>query len=302
MMEKRYTGTGTDFYYASSEVSDLVNLAIALQRPLLIEGEPGCGKTQLAYSVAAELGLGKPERISVKSTSRARDLLYRYDAMRRLQDAQGLDRVRAQSLYPYVSLGPLGAAIHAANPRRVVLLDEVDKADIDFPNDILDVLDEYAFSVDDLPASEEAACVAAQGFGREVKSEPREPPIVLITSNREKRLPEPFLRRCIFVELRFPETESDLRKILAKNIPIPPDGAELVETAVRSFLAIRRRAIGAAVAKPPATSELIDWVKALFWDGASVADLKGNEPRWWRILFKIKQDVEAYVAVNETAE
>jgi MoxR-like ATPase len=294
-MEKHYTGLNADFYFAPTQVVDLVNLAIELGRPLLVEGEPGCGKTKLAYAIASELGMGDPVRISIKSTTRARDLLYRFDAVRRLQDAQGIDRTRAQSVYPYISLGPLGGAIDGSQPRRVVLLDEIDKADIDFPNDVLDVLDDYSFTVDDLPEAEVDPCQKEWGFARHVRSAPRLPPIIIITSNREKRLPEPFLRRCIFVQLRFPESESELRDIVSKNIkPLPPENDALLSAAVSAFCQVRKRSLGLAVLKPPATSELIDWVRALTWSKASVADLAGERPPWWRILFKIQQDIEAY--------
>src|SRR5688500_10996836 len=130
MSETLYTGKGTDFYVAPERVADIVNLAVALDRPLLVEGEPGSGKTMLAYSIAAEQGLAAPVKIAVKSSTRAQDLLYRLNALRRLQDAQSRENQRAQFLYPYLSLGPLGQAIHQKQ-RSVVLIDEVDKADID---------------------------------------------------------------------------------------------------------------------------------------------------------------------------
>src|SRR6185295_16112554 len=126
MSEPDYTGQGTDFYVASKEVADIVNLAVALNRPLLVEGEPGCGKTTLAYSIAKEKGLDDPIKISVKSTTRAQDLLYRLNALRRLQDAQSPKNEQARFLYPYLSLGPFGEAIHRKK-RCVVLIDEVDK-------------------------------------------------------------------------------------------------------------------------------------------------------------------------------
>jgi MoxR-like ATPase len=134
-----FTGTGTDFYLAGPVAVEMVNLAIKLGRPLLVEGEAGCGKTLLARAISVELGLGDPISISVKSTSRAKDLLYRFDALLRLQDAQGGDRERARNTFPYISLQPLGIAIRRGRP-CVVLIDEIDKADIDFPNDLLDVI------------------------------------------------------------------------------------------------------------------------------------------------------------------
>jgi MoxR-like ATPase len=206
MSKLRYTGTGTDFYVAPPATADIVNLALDLGRPLLVEGEPGCGKTQLAYSIASELGLGEVVKISVKSSARAQDLLYRLNALARLQDAQRANVDKARYLYPYISLGPLGEVIHRRE-RRVVLIDEVDKADIDFPNDLLDVLDTFSFQVDDLPPEEEKLALAQPGgFGRTVQGDRRQPPVVVITSNREKRLPEPFLRRCLYVRVTFPRT------------------------------------------------------------------------------------------------
>jgi MoxR-like ATPase len=296
-MSKRYTGQNTAFYFAPKKVADLVNLSIELRRPLLVEGEPGCGKTMLAWSVAAELGLGEPVRVSIKSTSRARDLLYRFDAVRRLQDASGINGDRAQFIHPYISLGPLGEAIDGRGPRRVVLLDEIDKADIDFPNDVLDVLGEFAFMVEDLPAEEEEACRKKNGFGREVKSDPRPPPVVIITSNREKRLPEPFLRRCLFVQLQFPEKEDDLRNIVRKNIPaLKAENEALLGAAVTAFCKIRHNSLGFPALKPPATSELIDWVKALCWDGTDAAALDAKPPPWSHILFKVQQDIDGFEA------
>ena len=157
----------------------------------------------LAYSIAAEKKLGDVIKISIKSTSRAQDLLSRLNALRRLQDAQNPNNLRAQYVYPYLSLGPLGTAIHGKK-RCVVLIDEIDKADIDFPNDLLDVLDRFTFQIDDLPESEEQQCVKERGFGKTIEGNKETSPIVVITSNREKRLPEAFLRRCLYVRLRFP--------------------------------------------------------------------------------------------------
>src|SRR6185436_9837412 len=134
-----------------------------LGRPILVEGEPGCGKTKLADSIAAEKSLGEPIRISVKSTSRAQDLLYRVNAMRRIQDAQNPQVTQARFTWPYITLEPLGRAIQAGH-RCVVLIDEIDKADIDFPNDLLDVLDDFRFQIDELPNSEDAECRAQNGF------------------------------------------------------------------------------------------------------------------------------------------
>lgn len=299
---REYDGTKTDFYQAPRSVADIVNLAIALKRPILVEGEPGCGKTTLASSIAAELELGDVVKISVKSTARAQDLLFRMNALRRLQDAQSPTNQQAQSVYPYLSLGPLGQVIHQ-RARRVVLIDEIDKADIDFPNDLLDVLDKFEFQIDDLPPEEEDACLRSKKFGRNVSGDPEAPPIVVITSNREKRLPEPFLRRCLYVRVKFPESEQELQAIVRKNTRTSL--AELAENvlnaAVVAFLRVRDLAVRNGLQKPPTTSELIDWVQILHWKGSSPESIAAdpNRPPYWSTLFKTMADLDAYQALAE---
>jgi MoxR-like ATPase len=264
---------------------------------LLVEGEPGCGKTRLAYAIAEELGVGVPIKISVKSTSNAKDMLYRVDTLARLRDAQRPKESRSKHLYPYLSLGPLGEAI-LAERRRVVLLDEIDKADIDFPNDVLDVLEGYEFQIDELPASEERACRALHKFGRTVSSGERPKPIIVITSNREKRLPEPFLRRCLYVQLRFPQSVEELREIVARNLGTLDDrpGPELLSAAARAFKRIREASIKNDAQKPPGTSELIDWVRILHWDKTDPRVLEASLPPRWKMLFKTQGDQEGYAA------
>jgi MoxR-like ATPase len=305
MSEPEYTGTATDFYVAPPDVADKVNLAVALNRPVLVEGEPGCGKTMLAYSVAAEKGLGRPVKIAVKSTSRAQDLLYRVNALRRLQDAQSPNSERAQFIYPYLSLGPLGRAIQEGR-RAVVLIDEVDKADIDFPNDLLDVLDDFTFQIEDLPEEEEELCRKEKGFGRTVSvGAGGQRPIVFITSNREKRLPEPFLRRCLYVRLRFPDTAEELTEIVLKNTrqTTVEINRGLLDAAVAAFRRVRASAVGTAQ-KPPTTSELIDWVKILHWREAATDDLKGDTllPPYWELLFKNMADLDAHKTLAEARQ
>ncbi|MFL6336588.1 MAG: AAA family ATPase [Pyrinomonadaceae bacterium] len=306
MSEPEYTGTATDFYVAPADVADKVNLAVALNRPVLVEGEPGCGKTMLAYSVAAEKGLGRPVKVAVKSTSRAQDLLYRVNALRRLQDAQNLKNESAQFIYPYLSLGPLGRAIHEGR-RAVVLIDEVDKADIDFPNDLLDVLDDFSFQLEDLPEEEEERCLTEKGFGRTVSvTAGGARPIVFITSNREKRLPEPFLRRCIYIRLRFPDSADELTDIILKN-NIGETAVDinrgLLDAAVAAFRRVRGAAVGTAQ-KPPTTSELIDWVKILHWRAADPESLKGETllPPYWELLFKNMADLDAHRTLAEARQ
>jgi len=300
--EPLYSGDKTDFYLASQDVADSVNLAIYLNRPILVEGEPGCGKTMLAYSIAAEKKLGEVRKISIKSTSRAQDLLYRVNSLRRLQDAQSQKNPNAQFIYPYLSLGPLGKALHEPK-RSVVLIDEIDKADIDFPNDLLDVLDKFSFEIYDLPPEEEEQCEAVHGFGKTIQSDPATQPIVVITSNREKRLPEPFLRRCIYVRLLFPKTTEELRDIVRKNTKLTPGemNDEILKAAIDAFLKVRTRATGSAQ-KPPSTSELIDWVRILKWKGKTVEELTQNPelPPYWQLLFKNMSDIDAHEAVTKT--
>jgi len=300
--EPLYSGDKTDFYLASQDVADSVNLAIYLNRPILVEGEPGCGKTMLAYSIAAEKKLGEVRKISIKSTSRAQDLLYRVNSLRRLQDAQSQKNPNAQFMYPYLSLGPLGKALHEPK-RSVVLIDEIDKADIDFPNDLLDVLDKFSFEIYDLPPEEEEQCEAVHGFGKTIQSDPATQPIVVITSNREKRLPEPFLRRCIYVRLLFPKTTEELRDIVRKNTKLTPGemNDEILKAAIDAFLKVRTRATGSAQ-KPPSTSELIDWVRILKWKGKTVEELTQNPelPPYWQLLFKNMSDIDAHEAVTKT--
>jgi MoxR-like ATPase len=278
-------------------------VAIDLKRPILVEGEPGCGKTKLADSIAAEKQLGGVAKISVKSTSRAQDLLYRMNAMRRLQDAQNPKNTQAQFVYPYLSLGPLGEVIHKQK-RQVVLIDEIDKADIDFPNDLLDVLDTFSFSIDDLPIEEEAACREKHGFGRFVTGSRDRPPIIVITSNREKRLPEPFLRRCLYVRVKFPEKAEDLRDIVRKNTRLTPRELSdaVLAAAVESFIDVRRLAVG-STQKPPTTSELIDWVQVLHWNGIDVEALRRDpyRPPHWTTLFKTMGDLDTYESLAKQA-
>lgn len=302
MTEPLYTGDKTDFYVASENVADSVNLAIYLNRPILVEGEPGCGKTMLAYSIAAEKELGEVTKISIKSTSRAQDLLYRVNSLRRLQDAQNERNPDARYIYPYLSLGPLGKALHEPK-RSVVLIDEIDKADIDFPNDLLDVLDNFSFEIYDLPEEEEADCRTRHGFGRRIQSAKATQPIVVITSNREKRLPEPFLRRCIYVRLLFPRTSTELREIVRKNTKLSTRkmNEKILDAAINAFLSVRGRALGSAQ-KPPSTSELIDWIRIINWKGTTITELKKNPelPPYWQMLFKNMSDIEAHEAVAKS--
>ncbi len=244
-------------YLPSPKLVDVVNLAIYLGRPLLLKGEPGCGKTQLAFAVAYELGLAF-ETWYVKSTGRAKDGLYSYDSIGRLRDAQLAasgsltleEKKRFDDPTSYIRLGPLGRAF--TNPQRtVVLIDEIDKADIDFPNDLLLELDEQLIKIEE---------VREDGREKEIKAV--NPPIVFITSNDEKDLPDAFLRRCLFYYIDFPSYEQ-IVQIVKYRFPNIAD--VLVDKAVSRFTKLREMLEGETgkFSKNVSTSELLDWVKAM---------------------------------------
>lgn len=237
-------------YLTSPELKEVVNLAIVLGRPLLLQGDPGCGKTRLAYAVAYELGWPL-EACYIKSTTRAQDLLYTYDAINRLYDSQLGDKApkdetgqpRSQNIGNYIHLGPLGRAIVRATygRRSVVLIDEIDKADLDFPNDLLLELDRFEFQVAECPEMHYTA-------------PPDRRPIVFVTHNEEKTLPGAILRRCIFHYIKFPEDRDYLQEILRFHQVINRD---LGRKAIDVLLRLRAYDLG----KRPGLSELIDWVR-----------------------------------------
>ena len=234
-----------EFYLPGKNIKEAVDLAIALGRPLLLQGEPGCGKTRLAYAVAYTLGLPLEESY-VKSTSRAQDLLYTYDAVNRLYDAQlpSKERKNTRDIRNYIKLGPLGRAIARAQYGRhsVVLIDEIDKADIDFPNDLLWELDRLEFRVSEAPDMHFA-----------VGDRPDLRPIVFVTHNEEKALPAAFLRRCIFHYIEFPKSQDLLQKILETQ---QIRNQQLSKKAIEIIVKIRELDL----AKRPGLSELLDWV------------------------------------------
>ncbi|MEH2317873.1 AAA family ATPase [Nostoc sp.] len=275
-------------YLPNPELIEAVNLAIYLERPLLLKGEPGCGKTLLASAVAYELGLNL-EAWYVKSTSRARDGLYTYDAVRRLRDAQlaAFDRLTAEQIQriddptTYVSWGPLGRAFQSKQ-RTVVLIDEIDKADIDFPNDLLLELDQKRFIVEET--------------GQEIEA--KAAPIVLITSNDEKDLPDAFLRRCLFHYVEFPSRE---RLIQIMNALFPKASEVLINQAVERFWDLReemKKNQGGA-SKKISTSELIDWFKALrrYPEDQALAKLNGKLP-YPGVLLKSWEDHIRYLKLK----
>ena len=268
----RFSGTAT--YIASDELKTAVNAAIALERPLLIKGEPGTGKTLLAQEIAGSLGA---PMISwhIKSTTRAQQGLYEYDAVSRLRDSQ-LGDARVSDIRNYIRRGKLWEAFTAPE-RPVLLIDEIDKADIEFPNDLLLELDRMEFFVYET--------------GETVKAVRR--PIVVITSNNEKELPDAFLRRCFFHYIRFPDAET-MHRIVESHYPgLQP---RLIEEALRQFFAVRETP---GLKKKPTTSELLDWIKLLVSDDISPETLRERDPRklippLHGALLKNEQDVHLF--------
>ena len=255
-------------YVPQKSLIQAVNVAIALERPLLLKGEPGCGKTKLARAVADELELPYFEW-NVKSTSRAQDGLYTYDTIGRLRDAQlaaSTDltkaektriRKRFQDPTSYIIYGPLGNAF-LSEKRAVVLIDEIDKADIDFPNDLLHELEEKQFTINEVPV-EAVDDAQKQTKAKEVPA--NHPPIIFITSNAEKELPAAFLRRCLFYHITFPN-EARLRQIVSMHRGLKENDPFLAR-AVTDFMALREKMKNNKSGKPVSTSELLDWVEML---------------------------------------
>jgi MoxR-like ATPase len=286
---------GTRRYIPSDQLVRAVNMALVLRRPLLVKGPPGCGKTRLANAIADQLKLPLYPWY-VKSTSRAQDGLYSIDVVRRLQDVY-LNNKKAQSLIPYLRFGALGEAIRLGK-ECVVLIDEIDKADIDFPNDLLRELEDMQFTIEELDPASLTKEEKAQGYRREYVAAER--PIVVITSNDEKELPDAFLRRCLFFYIDFPDP-SQLQRIVRVNLEGVEVDTALIATAgalLRRFRDVRE------VRKPPATSELIDWVRILVHWGISVDQLKTDRPLaevpFWQVLFKYQEDERR--VIEERAE
>ena len=257
---------GTPDYIASPALCDAVNVAVALGRPLLIKGEPGTGKTLLSHAVAE--GLGMPLiRWHVKSTTKAVDGLYVYDAISRLHDSRFGDK-DVGDIAQYITIGPLGRAL-TSTERVVLLIDEVDKADLEFPNDLLRELDEMAFHIPETGQTHTAS----------------QRPVVIITSNNEKELPPAFLRRCIFHFIAFPEPELMGRII---DVHHPDLRADLARQCIARFYKLRKVA---SLRKPPSTSELIDWIGALVAGGIPEETLRKQLP-FLGTLVKHEEDLQ----------
>ncbi|MSO90356.1 MAG: MoxR family ATPase [Acetobacteraceae bacterium] len=264
----------TERYIASRDLEVAVNAAVTLQRPLLVKGEPGTGKTMLAHEVAAALGHPLIEW-HIKSTTKAQQGLYEYDAVSRLRDGQLGDK-RVLDIANYIVRGKLWEAFEAAQ-QNVVLIDEIDKADIEFPNDLLLELDRMQFFVYELRKT----VVAKQR------------PIVIITSNNEKELPDAFLRRCFFHYIRFPDRET-MEKIVQTHYP--DIRQDLAREALNVFFKIRDVP---GLKKRPATSELLDWLKLLMVEDLPVETLRSKDPHvvippLHGALLKNEQDVHLF--------
>ena len=267
----------TAAYVATDDLIIAVNAAVTLQRPLLVKGEPGTGKTELARQVATALGLPLIEW-HVKSTTKAQQGLYEYDAVSRLRDSQlgpGLGGERVSDVSNYIRKGKLWQAFQAAG-RVVLLIDEIDKADIEFPNDLLQELDRMEFHVYET--------------GETIKALHR--PVVIITSNNEKELPDAFLRRCFFHFIRFPDADT-LAAIVKVHFPDIKD--QLLTTALTQFFDLRDVP---GLKKKPSTSEVLDWLRLLLAEDLSAEDLakdtRDTLPRLHGALLKNEQDVQLF--------
>jgi len=263
---------GSDDYIASKPLMEIVNVTIALGKPLVIKGEPGTGKTLLAHSISRALNK-KLFIWNVKSTTKARDGLYVYDTIQRLNDARFKDK-DISDIRQYIKLGKLGQAF-MADEKVVLLIDEIDKADVEFPNDLLNELDEMSFHIPELD--------------EEVTAKHR--PVVIITSNSEKELPDAFLRRCIFHYIEFPDEEMMERIV---KVHYPDIEMKLVREASKRFYWIRGVD---GLRKKPSTSELLDWIKALALGGVNVEKISAEIP-FLGTLLKNELDTGRFVRLS----
>ena len=264
--------SGTSDYVSTLDLTVAVNASINLERPLLVKGEPGTGKTELARQVANSLKLQIIEW-NIKSTTKAQQGLYEYDAVSRLRDSQMGEKIKDVS--KYIKKGKIWNAFETKK-KSVLLIDEIDKADIEFPNDLLQELDKMEFYVYET--------------GQTIKADNR--PIVIITSNNEKELPEAFLRRCFFHYIKFPEIDT-LKKIV--NVHFPKIKKTLLDSALKTFFEIREVP---GLKKKPSTSEALDWIKLLLIEDLDPSDLKTQSnkllPKLYGALIKNEQDIELF--------
>lgn len=264
---------GSDNYVVTKELMNAVNVAIALEKPLLIKGEPGTGKTMLAEAIADSLGM---ELIiwGIKSTTKAQEGLYVYDTVQRLYDSQ-FGEGNVSDIKQYIKLGKLGEAF-TSDKQVVLLIDEIDKADLEFPNDLLWELDKMEFYINETKET--------------IKTKHR--PIVIITSNAEKELPDAFLRRCIFHYIEFPDEEKmeEIIKVHFGDIDY-----KLCRKALDAFYELRKMD---ELQKKPSTSELLDWIQALMISGVDVENLSDEMP-FVGVLLKKNQDIDIMREIKE---
>ena len=264
---------GSKDYVSTDDLSIAVNAAINLEKPLLVKGEPGTGKTELARQISKSLNLEIIEW-NIKSTTKAQQGLYEYDAVSRLRDSQLGDQ-RVNEISNYIRKGKLWESFES-NKKVVLLIDEIDKADIEFPNDLLQELDKMSFYVYET--------------GKTITAKHR--PVVIITSNNEKELPDAFLRRCFFHYIKFPDQET-LQKIVKVHYPKIKD--DLLSTALSQFFEIREQT---GLKKKPSTSEVLDWLKLLLSEDLKPEDLRRETssalPKLHGALLKNEQDVQLF--------
>ena len=266
--EKDTTFTGSSNYVLDNELAKIVNITMALEMPLLLKGEPGTGKTMLAYAIAESLNMPLIV-LNVKSSMKLIDALYQYDTLTRLNDSRFGDSTRdVSNIEEYIKMGKIGQAF-VANERAVLLIDEIDKADTDFQDDMLDVLDQMEFDILEIDKT--------------IRAKNR--PVIIITSNAKKDLSDPFLGRCNFHHIAFPEPDM-MREIV--QVHFPDISKDLLESAVNAFYRLREFK---EVEKKPATRELINWIRAMHADpDFKVKDLiKGDIP-YLGVLFKKSPD------------
>lgn len=264
---------GSDDYVVTKELMNAVNVSIALQKPLLIKGEPGTGKTMLAESISKALDM---DLIiwGIKSTTKAQEGLYVYDTVQRLYDSQ-FGEGNVSDIKQYIKLGKLGEAF-TSDKQVVLLIDEIDKADLEFPNDLLWELDKMEFYINETKET--------------IKTKHR--PIVIITSNAEKELPDAFLRRCIFHYIEFPDAEK-MEEII--NVHFGNIDQKLCQKALEAFYEIRKMD---EIQKKPSTSELLDWIQALMISGVDIENLSSKMP-FVGVLLKKNQDIDVMHEIKE---